>query len=109
MKKPVVVALPESHLAALDRAGFTVVRYLDKAIKVKAGDMERQEWLPALCIAPADNPQQYRVIQWLPKGHCSNHYTFDGWQVSDGRSFGGLYETISQALGWFEWKRNQHV
>lgn len=105
---PALPTLPTSHLIALDTAGFQVVRYLDKAVRVSVeGGEDRSEWLPALCVAPGDTPKHYKVIQWLAKDDPQNAYSFDGYQPSNGHSFGGMCETIGQALGWFTWQAEQ--
>lgn len=98
------IQLPSSHLVALSEAGFTVVRYLNEAVMVgMGGDATRLEWLPSLCIAPGDRENEYRVIEWMPVSHPANHYNFSGWLVSNGNTFGGLCESIGQALWWFKW------
>lgn len=103
-KTDAAAALPASHLIALDRMGFKVVSYLNESAKVVTPDGDsRTEWLPALAVAPSKHSSGYRVIQWLPKGHPLNAYSFSGWQTHDGHSCGGMYKTIGQALAWFKW------
>lgn len=104
-----VEKLPPSHLRALQEAGFTTVAYLNVAIRVQAEDEGEisSEWLPRLCIAPGNTPNSYRVIEWLPKGHPSNAYSFDGWSARSGHTFGGMNKTIHQALAWFTWLADQ--
>lgn len=106
--------LPASHLIALQRAGFTVISYLNESVRVVDEDgQEHSEWLPRLCVAPGDSPNSYRVIEWLQKNDPQNHNSFSGWQTYHGRSCGGMNYTIGQALGWFAWyeaqKRGPHV
>jgi hypothetical protein len=99
--------LPDSHLVALHNAGFTVVSYLDKCVRVNLEGQERTEWLPRLCVAPSPSGKGYRVIEWLPACHPSNAYGFDGWSPVDNHAWGGMCKTVGQALSWFDWHEKQ--
>jgi hypothetical protein len=99
---------PPSHNSLLCRAGFTVVRFLNRSVRVQSPDeTARYEWLPDICIAPGSRPCAYKVIEWMPEGHPANGYGFDGWHVSCDGSSGGMYRTIGEALAWFVWRDSQ--
>lgn len=102
-KAPETPALPKSHLTALREMGFTVMEYLPQSVEVEGGD---REWLPRLCVGTDPNGK-FRIVEYLPKGHPSNAYGFDGWQPITEFSGGGMCREIGQALGWFKWLEEQ--
>jgi hypothetical protein len=99
-KKIEAPKLPASHLEAIDAAGFEVLRYSSRSTRVVCSDgSERNEWLPEDIV----NWGSRRFIRWC----VDSKYDFAGWEPQDGHSFGGRYDTVAGALGWFTWKDAQ--
>lgn len=101
--KPVVAELPPSHLEALDLAGFEVMGWQNKAVRVKNSDGEElSEWLPQDCI----NWEKRLFIRY--RKAYDGIYDFDGWEPVCGHTFGGRNSTIYEALAWFTWLDKQN-
>lgn len=97
-RKPAPPALPASHLEALQRDGFEVVRWQSTSVECRCSDgRTRGEWLPKTFI----NWDKRQVAEWFEAGQ--GNYSFAGWETSQGHTFGGRYDTVAGALGWFHW------
>lgn len=102
-KQPPAPALPASHLEVMDRAGFTVIRWQRVSIAAQCSDgRERNEWLPQTFV----NWEKKQICEWFEAGQ--GNYSFAGWESSQGHSFGGRYNTVAGAIGWFEWMKKNN-
>ncbi len=96
-------------IKALLSSGFQVLFWHHRRVPPAKSATGKESYSVPRDLIGSDANGVRKLIVWREKGDELNGYDFAGWAVYWGTMSGGLYRTLSGALGWFQWaeKNNQ--